>query len=103
MKLSALLTVLFLAGASPCLAQTTFYLGQVLILPLTFCPSNTVQTDGRLLPINQYQALFSLWGTRYGGDGITTFAVPNLKAPLSGNRQPMMSCVTLSGIYPAQS
>ena len=102
MKLRAVLTVLFLAGAPPCLAQT-FYLGQVLVLPLTFCPSNTVQTDGRLLLINQNQALFSLFGTRYGGDGLTTFAVPNLKAPLSGNRQPMMSCVTLTGIFPAQN
>ena len=75
----------------------------VLVLPLTFCPSNTVQTDGRLLLINQNQALFSLFGTRYGGDGVTTFVVPNLKAPLSGNRQPMMSCVTLTGIFPAQN
>jgi microcystin-dependent protein len=102
MKLRAVLTVLFLAAASPSLAQT-FYLGQVLILPFTFCPNATLPTDGRLLPISQYQALFSLFGTRYGGDGITTFAVPNIKAPLSGNRQPMMSCITLSGIYPAQS
>jgi microcystin-dependent protein len=35
--------------------------------------------SGQLLPINQYQALFSLLGTNFGGDGRTTFALPNLK------------------------
>lgn len=46
--------------------------------------SNVVQKgwalcNGQLLPINQYQALFSLLGTTYGGNGVTTFALPNLQ------------------------
>lgn len=36
--------------------------------------------DGRLLPISSYSALFSLYGTEFGGDGQTTFAVPDLAA-----------------------
>jgi microcystin-dependent protein len=102
MKLRATLTVLLLAAASPCVAQT-FYLGQVLTFPYTFCPSSTLPTDGRLLSISQNTALFSLLGTQYGGDGVTTFALPNIKAPLSANRHPMISCITLSGIFPSQN
>ena len=102
MKLPAILTALLLAAASPCMAQT-FYLGQVLIFPYTFCPISTLPTDGRLLPINTNTALFALLGTYYGGDGLTNFALPNIKAPLSANRQPLISCITLSGIFPAQN
>jgi microcystin-dependent protein len=40
---------------------------------------STLPADGRLLPISQNQALFSLFGTKYGGDGKTTFRIPNLK------------------------
>jgi hypothetical protein len=43
-------------------------------------PTNFVAADGRLLPISQNQAIFSQMGTTYGGDGRSTFALPNLKA-----------------------
>ena len=54
------------------------YLGEIRIVSFTFAPKGWFFCDGRLLPINQYQALFSLLGTMYGGNGITTFALPNL-------------------------
>lgn len=44
-----------------------------------FTPGNSLFADGRLLPINQNQALFSLLGTTYGGNGRTTFALPDLR------------------------
>ncbi len=44
-----------------------------------FPPRNWALCDGQLLPINQYQSLYSLLGTIYGGDGRTTFALPELR------------------------
>jgi len=55
------------------------YLGQLMIVGFTFCPRNWVEADGRILPIAQYTALFSLYGTTYGGNGQTTFALPDLR------------------------
>ena len=55
------------------------YLGEILTVGLNFCPRGTLEADGRLLPISQNSALFSLLGTLYGGDGRTTFALPDLR------------------------
>lgn len=64
------------------------FLGEIKILGFGFPPSGWALCNGQLLPINQNQALFSILGTTYGGDGITTFALPNLQARMpvhSGN------------------
>lgn len=105
MKLPACVTALLLAAASPCLAQTTppYFVGQILTFAFTFCPLGTVPANGQLLQISQNVALFSLLGTQYGGDGINTFALPNLKAPLSANRAPLFYCIATSGIFPSQN
>jgi microcystin-dependent protein len=55
------------------------YLGEIRILPYTFSPSGWAFCNGQLLPISQNTALFSLLGTNYGGDGRTTFALPDLQ------------------------
>jgi|ERR1700722_17308001 microcystin-dependent protein len=55
------------------------YLGQIVMLGFDFAPVNTALCDGQLLPISQYDALYQLLGTTYGGDGVTTFALPNLQ------------------------
>jgi len=55
------------------------YIGDILALPYTFCPRNWAKAEGQLLPIAQNQALFSLYGTTFGGDGKTTFALPDLR------------------------
>lgn len=52
-------------------------IGQIAIFPFTFAPVNWLACDGRLLPISQNPALFSLLGNRFGGDGKTNFAIPN--------------------------
>lgn len=49
-------------------------------MSFAFAPKGWAQCNGQLLPISQNQALFSLLGTTYGGDGRTTFGLPNLQA-----------------------
>ncbi len=56
------------------------FLGEIKLVSFNFAPRGWALCNGQLLPINQYQALFSLLGTTYGGDGRTTFALPNLQA-----------------------
>ena len=55
------------------------YLGEIRMVGFNFPPRNWVKCDGQNLPIEQYQALFSLLGTAYGGDGRSTFALPDLR------------------------
>lgn len=59
------------------------YLGEIRIFPFSFAPKGWAQCNGQLLPISQNQALFSLLGTTYGGDGRTTFALPDLQGRLA--------------------
>ncbi|GGB74955.1 phage tail protein [Henriciella pelagia] len=55
------------------------YIGEIITVGFNFCPRGTMEADGRLLPIQQHTALFSLLGTYYGGDGRTSFALPDLR------------------------
>jgi microcystin-dependent protein len=55
------------------------YLGEIRIFSFGFAPKGWAMCNGQLLPINQNQALFSVLGTTYGGDGRLTFALPNLQ------------------------
>lgn len=58
-------------------AQTP-YLGEIMKFAGNFCPRGSLEANGQLLSISQNTALFALYGTTYGGDGQTTFAVPNM-------------------------
>jgi microcystin-dependent protein len=55
------------------------FLGQIAFVPYTFVPKFWHECDGSLLPISQNQALFSLLGTTYGGNGTTNFALPDMR------------------------
>ena len=78
--LTAALTGALMAGAAPAAhAGPDAYLGEIMTVGFNFCPRGTLEADGRLLPINENTALFSLLGTLYGGDGRTTFALPDLR------------------------
>ena len=55
------------------------YLGEVRLVPYGFAPASWALCDGQLLPIQPNAALFSLIGTTYGGNGSTTFALPDLR------------------------
>jgi len=58
----------------------TPFLSQIDIFSFNFAPKGYALCNGQLLPINQNQALFSLLGTTYGGDGRTTFGLPDLRS-----------------------
>ena len=55
------------------------FVAEIRIFPFTFPPKGWAFCDGQLMPISQNTALFSLLGTVYGGDGKSTFALPNLQ------------------------
>jgi microcystin-dependent protein len=59
--------------------MSTPYLSEIRIFSFGFAPKGWALCNGQLLPINQNQALFSLLGTTYGGDGRVNFALPNLQ------------------------
>ena len=84
-----------LAGSEPFIGEVTIFAGSYSPRGFAFC-------EGQLLQISQYQALFSILGTRYGGDGRTTFALPNLNAAeksLTGARY----IIALEGIFPVRN
>ena len=72
-------------------------LGSILLLPYTFAPQGTLMCDGATLNIMNYQALFSLIGTNFGGDGKTNFALPKLTAPTG-----LHYVIVTEGIYPSR-
>lgn len=55
------------------------FIGQIIAFGGNFAPTGWFLCSGQLLPISQYTALFSLLGTTYGGDGMTTFGLPDLR------------------------
>ena len=55
------------------------FLAEIRIFPFTFAPSGWALCNGQLMPISQNTALFALLGTYYGGDGKSTFGLPNLQ------------------------
>jgi microcystin-dependent protein len=55
------------------------FLAEIKLVSFAFAPKGWALCNGQLLPINQNQALFSLLGTQYGGDGRVTFALPDLR------------------------
>lgn len=55
------------------------FIGQIILVAFGFPPRGYALCDGQLMQISQNQALFSLLGTTYGGDGLTTFALPDLR------------------------
>jgi microcystin-dependent protein len=59
--------------------MSTPFMGEMRIFSFNFAPKGWSMCNGQFLPINQNQALFSLLGTMYGGNGQTTFALPDLR------------------------
>ena len=55
------------------------FLGQITVFPYNFAPYGWMDCSGQTLAISQYAALFSLLGTTYGGNGTSTFQLPNLQ------------------------
>ena len=73
------------------------FIGQIILFAGNFAPRGWALCEGQLLSINDNQALFSILGTTYGGDGRTTFALPDLRgrAPIQPGSGPGLSTRTL--------
>lgn len=69
------------------------FLAEIRVFPFSFAPKGWALCDGQLMPISQNTALFSLLGTTYGGDGKSTFALPDLqgRAPMHPGQGPGLS------------
>jgi microcystin-dependent protein len=69
------------------------FLGQITLFAFNYAPNGWAQCLGQLLPISQNTALFSILGTNYGGDGKSTFALPNLQgsAAIASGQGPALS------------
>lgn len=89
---SALILALFLFGNHAAKGQDAF-LGEVRIFAGNYAPTNWALCQGQLLPIASNAALFTIIGTTYGGDGRTTFALPDLRGriPVGAGQGPGLS------------
>ena len=81
------------------------FVAEIRIFPFNFAPTGWAFCDGQLLPLSQNTALFSLLGTTYGGDGKSTFALPNLQgsAAMHTGQGPGLSLHDLGETGGAQS
>lgn len=66
-------------------AQANPTMGDIIVVGFNFCPRSYMDAHGQLLPIAQYQSLYSLFGTTYGGDGRTSFALPDMRGRTAVN------------------
>ena len=86
------------AGSEP-------YLGDVIRFAGNYAPRGWEFCHGQILPITDNQALFSILGTTYGGDGRTNFALPNLKdeGKLPNSNAVVQYIIATQGTYPSRS
>jgi len=99
-KLSVMLVVIgivFFTSMSEVSAMP--FVGELKIVAFNFAPVGWLECEGQLLPIAEYETLFNLIGTTYGGDGMETFALPDLRGlePYPGSRY----CISIFGMYPS--
>ncbi|WP_148615377.1 phage tail protein [Nocardioides rubriscoriae] len=81
------------------------FIGSLMLVSFGFAPRGFAECNGQLLPINQNQALFSLLGTQYGGNGQTTFALPDLRSrvPVHQGQGPGLGVYTIGETGGAES
>ncbi|KTE41503.1 hypothetical protein ATE62_06020 [Sphingopyxis sp. HIX] len=72
--------------ATPASAQIEPYIGQMMQTGFNFCPRGWASASGQILAISTNTALFSILGTTYGGNGQTTFALPDLRGRVAINQ-----------------
>ena len=85
------------------------YFGQIIYVAWPWQIENFALCNGQTVPIAQHEALFSLLGTNFGGDGVHNFCLPDLR-PLDqdGNRRPwqggdIVAQICVNGIYPSRA
>jgi microcystin-dependent protein len=95
--------LLTLGPVGPAQAGTQPFIGDTMIVAFSFCPKSWAPMNGQALPISQNQALFSLLGTRYGGNGVTTFALPSARPIFTATGKTLTQCIALQGAFPSQN
>ncbi|HUI43922.1 MAG TPA: tail fiber protein [Terriglobia bacterium] len=78
------------------------FLGEVRLFPYNFVPRGWAACDGSLIRIIQNTALFALLGTMYGGDGKSTFALPDLRSNVPLPPDTGTYCIAMQGIFPSR-
>jgi microcystin-dependent protein len=101
--LCAAICCVLCANARSALAGANPFVGEVETFAFDFCPLGWTKLNGQLMPISQNTALFSLLGTTYGGDGLTTFALPTAKPIFTATGAVLLQCIALQGIFPSQN
>lgn len=76
------------------------FVGETRLFAFGFAPAGWALCDGALMPISEFEELFQLIGTIYGGDGETSFALPNSTGPESDGTA-LNICISLFGFMPA--
>ncbi len=110
MKLKRIATVVVMVSALTGFARTAKaqadpFVGQISIVPYNFAPNGWMLCEGQILSITQNTALFSLLGTTYGGDGVHTFALPDLRGrvPVGTGQGPGLTPIILGEQLGAES
>ncbi len=78
-------------------------LGDIELFAFDFAPSYWMPCEGQTLNIATNQALYTLLGTKFGGNGTTTFCLPDLRNALPMQEMGMHYCIAIQGIYPSRS
>lgn len=76
-------------------------LGDIQLFAFDFAPSYWMTCEGQILNIAQNQALYSLIGDKFGGNGTTTFGLPDLRNALPMQGMGMHYCIAIQGVYPS--
>lgn len=79
------------------------FLGDIVLFSFDFAPSYWMTCEGQTLQIAQYQSLYTLLGTTFGGNGSTTFCLPDLRSAIPIQGIGMHYCIAIQGIYPSRS
>jgi microcystin-dependent protein len=92
-------------SVSPAQAQAEPFLAQLMLFGGNFCPRGWAPANGQLLSIAQNTAVFSLMGTQFGGNGQTTFALPDLRgrAPIHNGQGPGLQSYTIGQLGGTES
>jgi hypothetical protein len=97
-------------AAKPAEAGGENWIGEIVTVPYSFAPRGFAFCEGQEMPVQQHQALFSLIGTYFGGDGRTTFKLPDTRPlelahqkQLRASRPPFRYAIALTGLFPSRS
>lgn len=102
--LAAATAVAVLAAPSPASAASDAFIGEITLFSGRYCPVDWVDADGRVMPIRGNEALYSILGDSFGGDGRTNFALPDLRksvpAAVADAGKQLRYCIAVRGYYP---